>query len=191
MQIMDLLSTIHPLEVKQKINELIREVNRLAPVAGSGIAIARYPSGTVISATEHGSGSGGPPGSDEYDGPFTVELLPNGESLLVRCRDGQNEDAVYAGYIRVGSLLRALEVRSWEVKNGTVYAEVLYEDSESEDGDGTYSIDLYFEESLPEDTDPKRWILRIAEVSCDENGICTISQIWENGDIEVSGRWVR
>lgn len=72
-----------------------------------------------------------------------------------------------------------------------MYAEVLYEESESEEGSGSYSIDLYFEESLPEDSDPKRWILRIAEVSADENGLWNISQIWENGDIEVTGRWLR
>ena len=186
---MDLLSTIHPLEIKRKINELIREVNRLTPVAGSGISMARYPSGTVVSATGSGSGSGASPGSDEYDGPFTVELIQEEEKQLIRCRDGQNENSACAGCIRVGTLLRSVEVRSWEVKSGTVYAEVLYEENES--GEGSYTIDIYFEESLPEDSDPKRWVLRIAEVSCDENGICTISQIWENGDIEVSGRWVR
>ena len=188
---MDLLSTIHPLEVKRKINELIREVNRLTPVAGSGISIARYPSGTVVSATGSGSGSGVSPGSDEYNGPFTVELIQEEDKQLVRCRDGQNENSACAGYIRVGSLLQAVEVRSWDVKSGIVYAEVLYEDSESEDGKGSYTIDIYFEESLPEDSDPKRWILRIAEVACDENDTCTVSQIWENGDVEVSGRWVR
>lgn len=190
---MDMLTTIHPLEVKRKINELIREINRLAPVAGNGIAIARYSSGTIFSVTDAGGGYGTASGSDQYDGPFTVELLQEEEEekQLVRCRDGQDENAPYAGYIRVGSLLKAVEVRSWEAKNGIVYAEVLYEESESEEGSGSYSIDLYFEESLPEDSDPKRWILRIAEVSADENGLWNISQIWENGDIEVTGRWLR
>ena len=188
---MDMLTTIHPLEVKRKINELIREINRLAPVAGNGIAIARYSSGTIFSVTDAGDGYGTASGSDQYDGPFTVELLQEEEKQLVRCRDGQDENAPYAGYIRVGSLLKAVEVRSWEAKNGIVYAEVLYEESESEEGSGTYSINLYFEESLPEDSDPKRWILRIAEVSADENGLWNISQIWENGDIEVTGRWLR
>ena len=118
----------------------------------------------------------------------TTGPLPSNSS---RRKKNSSSAAPYAGYIRVGSLLQALEVRSWEAKSGSVYAEVLYEDNESGDGEGSYSIDLYFEESLPEDSDPKRWILRIAELSCDENGIFTVSQIWENGDIEVSGRWVR
>lgn len=184
---MDNLYTINPQAIKLKINEIIRILNRLEPVAGSGISISKHSCGTVFSARTGASGGFGG-GGDEYDGPFTVELVMENDRESIICHLGDDEKAAIAGYIRVGSLLKTVEVCTWEPKEGTVYAEVLYEDDN--EGGGAFTFGVYFESELPRDSDPKRWILRIAEVSRD-GGSWKVSQIWTGGDVTVSGRWVK
>ena len=47
-------------------------------------------------------------------------------------------------------------------------------------------------EKLPETTDEKRYILRLAEVTCDKDQkTYSVAQIRAVGDIEVLGRWVK
>lgn len=148
-----------------------------------GETILLQEGGTLRVANPNGSGGDGGESTDGYTGPFFVDLAVKDDKEFIFLRDGNDEKAKYAGYIRVGSKMQAIEVCNWDPKEGVVYAEVLYEDDD-------YTIDVYFESDLPQDSDPKRWVMRIANVS-KEDDMWAISQIWTGGDIDVQGRWVK
>ena len=72
-------------------------------------------------------------------------------------------------------------------KPGVVILDIVYDDDTEE-----YDVLFSLEDELPETTDEKRYILRIAEISYDEDTeTWSAAQIRPVGDIEVTGRWVK
>ena len=122
-----------------------------------------------------------------YDGPFSVSLQTGGEGK-------QKKTSLMArgGLISVGSSrLEVEDLTFGEPSAGVVYAEVIYSD-ESE----AYTHGVFFDRELPEDEDPKRWLIRLALVEPKpgagrEESAFKIRQIWTGGDLSVTGRWVK
>ena len=92
-----------------------------------------------------------------------------------------------AGMVTIGSRRMQIEDQVWEPKPGVVILDIVYDDDTEE-----YDVLFSLEDELPETTDEKRYILRIAEISYDEDTeTWSAAQIRPVGDIEVTGRWVK
>lgn len=135
-------------------------------------------SGGTLRAVLRGGGRGIAAASSRPSA-FVVEVI----DTSIWCYNGNEPDGI-AGLITVGSGRFAIAAVSWEAKIGTVYAEVRYDVEQQE-----YIVGVFFESGLPQDADPRRWVLRIAEVQKNGNRY-EVQQIWTAGDIEVLGRWV-
>ena len=77
----------------RRINEIIDFITKHRIVAGSGVSLNRYPSGTVVSV--QGAGSGGSSGSN-YDGYLKAVYDAEKKAFNLVC--GFNEDEEIAGY---------------------------------------------------------------------------------------------
>ena len=172
-------------------NELIDHLQSMRPVAGNGITLQRLSAGTVISTvrTSGKSASGASAESDE--GPFavTIENVNEGgdqPEWRVKLHNTASESGV-AGMVTIGSRRMQIEDQVWEPKPGVVILDIVYDDDTEE-----YDVLFSLEDELPETTDEKRYILRIAEISYDEDTeTWSAAQIRPVGDIEVTGRWVK
>lgn len=172
-------------------NELIDHLQSIRPVAGTGITLQRLSAGTVISTvrTSGKSAAGVSAGAD--DGPFavTIENVNEGGDQTdwrVKLHNSASESGV-AGMVTIGSRRMQIEDQVWEPKPGVVILDIVY-DGDTEEYDVLFSL----EDEIPETTDEKRYILRIAEISYDENSeTWSAAQIRPVGDIEVTGRWVK
>lgn len=173
-------------------NQLIDHLQSCRPVAGAGIRIQRLPAGTVFSASAGSSGGGAAGVTAAGDeGPFAVTIEPVDEEqenpgLVVRLHNTASESGV-AGMLTIGSRRKQIADQEWSPKAGTVILDITYDD-EAEDYTATFSL----EETLPETKDEKRYILRIAEISYNnDTESWSAAQIHPVGDIEVLGRWVK
>ena len=172
-------------------NELIDHLQSMRPVAGNGITLQRLSAGTVISTvrTSGKSAAGVSAGAD--DGPFavTIENVNEGGDQTdwrVKLHNSASESGV-AGMVTIGSRRMQIKDQVWVPKNGVVILDIVY-DGDTEEYDVLFSL----EDEIPETTDEKRYILRIAEISYDENSeTWSAAQIRPVGDIEVTGRWVK
>ena len=172
-------------------NELIDHLQSIRPVAGAGITLQRLSAGTVISTvrTSGKSAAGVSAGAD--DGPFavTIENVNEGGDQTdwrVKLHNSASESGV-AGMVTIGSRRMQIKDQVWVPKNGVVILDIVY-DGDTEEYDVLFSL----EDEIPETTDEKRYILRIAEISYDENSeTWSAAQIRPVGDIEVTGRWVK
>lgn len=172
-------------------NELIDHLQSIRPVAGTGITLQRLSAGTVISTvrTSGKSAAGVSAGAD--DGPFavTIENVNEGGDQTdwrVKLHNTASESGV-AGMVTIGSRRMQIEDQVWEPKPGVVILDIVYDDDTE-----VYDVLFSLEDELPETTDEKRYILRIAEISYDEDTeTWSAAQIRPVGDIEVTGRWVK
>jgi|GEM_PF-6588483 len=173
-------------------NGLLRDhLQSMRLIAGNGIRIQHYPSGTVVSAdVPSGGGTISMPPDEEDGGPFAVEIYDASTDgtpeWRVKLFDSAGESG-NAGMVTIGSYREMIEDQEWEAEAGELYLDVTY-DPETEE----YKIIFDLEEELPETGDEKRYILRIAEIVYDEQtDSYTAHQIRDCGDIEVTGRWVK
>lgn len=173
-------------------NQLIDHLQSSRPVPGAGIRIQRLPAGTIISAARSSGKSGSSVAVDTGDeGPFAVTVEPVDEEQenpeqVVRLHNTASESGV-AGMLTIGSRRKQIADQEWPPKAGVVILDITYDD-ESED----YTVTFSLEETLPETKDEKRYILRIAEISYNnDTESWSAAQIRPVGDIEVLGRWVK
>ena len=176
----------------ERYNQLVDYLNEIRLVAGPGISISRMPAGITLSADVRPVASGTAFQPDSSGGPFAVTIEDNSEAgadepdRIIRLHNSKSETGT-AGMITIGSYREMIEDREWELQEGTVYLDITY-DPETEE----YDIIFDLEAELPDTEDPKRFILRIAEIICDaETETWEAHQIRDYGDIEVPGRWVR
>ena len=82
-------------DIKRKINLIVDFVRAQQPVAGRGVRIRHYTSGTIFEA----SGSGARQSSAEsYDGFFAVSLVRDeNEASVIRIADGSDPESQTAG----------------------------------------------------------------------------------------------
>lgn len=82
-------------DIKRKINQIVDFVRAQQPVAGRGVRIRHYTSGTIFEA----SGSGARQSSAEgYDGFFAVSLVRDeNEASVIRIADGSDPESQTAG----------------------------------------------------------------------------------------------
>ena len=105
---------------------------------------------------------------------------------VVRLHNTASENGV-AGMLTIGSRRKQIADQEWPPKAGVVILDITYDDK-AEDYTATFSL----EETLPETKDEKRYILRIAEISYNNDmESWSAAQIHPVGDIEVLGRWVK
>ena len=172
-------------------NELIDHLQSIRPVAGTGITLQRLSAGTVISTVRTSGKSATGVTAEEDEGPFavTIENLNEGgdqPDWRVKLHNTASESGV-AGMVTIGSWRMQIEDQMWEPKPGVVILDIVYDDDTEE-----YDVLFSLEDELPETTDEKRYILRIAEISYDEDTeTWSAAQIRPVGDIEVTGRWVK
>ena len=126
----------------------------------------------------------------ENGGPFAVEIYNAGDDdspkWKVKLFNSKSESG-NAGMVTIGSYREMIEDREWDAQEGTVYLDVTY-DPETEE----YDVIFDLEEELPDTGDEQRYILRIAEITYDdESETWDAHQIRDYGDIEVLGRWVK
>ena len=173
-------------------NQLIDHLHETHLVPGAGIRIQRLPAGTIISAARSSGKSGSSVAVDAgVEGPFAVTVEPVAEEQenpgrVVRLHNTASESGV-AGMLTIGSRRKQIADQEWPPKAGVVILDVTYDDK-AEDYTATFSL----EETLPETVDEKRYILRIAEISYNnDTESWSAAQIHPVGDIEVLGRWVK
>lgn len=172
-------------------NELIDHLQSMRPVAGNGITLQRLSAGTVISTMRTSGKSAAGVSTESDEGPFavTIENVNEGggqPEWRVKLHNTASESGV-AGMVTIGSRRMQIEDQVWEPKPGVVILDIVYDDDTEE-----YDVLFSLEDELPETTDEKRYILRIAEISYDEDTeTWSAAQIRPVGDIEVTGRWVK
>lgn len=172
-------------------NELIDHLQSMRPVAGNGITLQRLSAGTVISTVRTSGKSAAGVSTESDEGPFavTIENVNEGgdqPEWRVKLHNTASESGV-AGMVTIGSRRMQIEDQVWEPKPGVVILDIVYDDDTEE-----YDVLFSLEDELPETTDEKRYILRIAEISYDEDTeTWSAAQIRPVGDIEVTGRWVK
>ncbi len=170
--------------------QLLDHLQSMRLIAGNGIRLRYYSNGTMIEA-ENPSGVGAAPVRTEEDaGPFAVEVYNAGsdESPEWRVRLFNSDSrSGKAGLVTVGSYREMIEDLDWDAEPGVVYLDITY-DPETE----KYNVIFDLEDELPETGDEQRYILRIGEITYDEETeTYTAHQIRDYGDIEVLGRWVK
>lgn len=168
-------------------NQMIDHLYEIRPVAGSGIQIQRMPAGMRFSATARG-GSSGSGGSFGDLGPFAVTLEVDAETKKQSVKmHNSASDGEIAGLVTIGSSRFEIKNQEWAPAAGIVFCDITC-NAES----GEYQVLFSLAEKLPETTDEKRYILRLAEVTCDKDQkTYSVAQIRAVGDIEVLGRWVK
>ena len=180
----------------------------------SGIAPVRISSGSGIYGTPDGHGCltlsdsgpimvipnagnatwkyailGGASGGGAQRGPFDAELALDGENWKLTCIDTLARQN--AGIVHCGTHRQAIPYRTWKVtKAGVLFLDILY--TPAQDGSGTYSINVFFEDELPAPVqDERRVIVRLAQVTGDAEDGFTLHKYRTPGDYTVAGRWVR
>ena len=145
------------------------------------------PAGMRFSATA-GGGSSGSGGSFGDLGPFAVTLEENAETKKQTVKmHNSASDGEIAGLVTIGSSRFEIKNQEWAPAAGIVFCDITC-NAES----GEYQVLFSLAEKLPETTDEKRYILRLAEVTCDKDQkTYSVAQIRAVGDIEVLGRWVK
>lgn len=170
-------------------NQLVDHLHEIRPVAGAGIRIQRLPAGTQFSARSSGGGGGGGGAAEGDLGPFavTLELNPESQKVMVKMFNSAAPESELAGIVTVGSTRFEAKKQEWEPKKGQLFCDVTC-NAESEE----YKVTFALEEKLPETKDEKRFILRLAEITQNQdNQVYTVAQVRKVGDIEVTGRWVK
>ena len=171
-------------------NQLIDHLSQSRPVAGPGIRIQHLAAGLTISATARGGGSSGGGSSPATGGPFavTLEEVGTGDAprWLVRLHNSASDGEI-AGIVTVGSSRFEIKNQEWSPAAGIVFCDITC-NAES----GEYQVLFSLADKLPETTDEKRYLLRLAEVTFDtDQKTYRVAQIRAVGDIEVLGRWVK
>ena len=169
-------------------NQLVDHLHEIRPVAGSGIKIQRLPAGMRISASVGGGGGGSSDVLLEARGPFAVTLEENIETNTQTVKmHNSASDGEIAGLVTIGSSRFEIKNQEWAPAAGIVFCDITC-NAES----GEYQVLFSLAEKLPETTDEKRYILRLAEVTYDKDQkTYSVAQIRAVGDIEVLGRWVK
>lgn len=184
----------------------------------SGIAPVRIASGNGLYGSPDGKGSliladsglfmvipnakstiwkhallGGGIGANAQKGPFDSELVQekDEDEWKLTCIDTlarQNAGIVFSGTHR-----ETIAARSWNVTQaGVLFLDILYTPSVDDTGNGTYSINVFFETELPAPIpDERRIVVRLAEVRGDRKNGFRLLKYREPGDYTVTGRWVR
>ena len=138
-----------------------------------------------------GSNEGDGNGQSVADsGPFAVEIFNEGTAgsprWRIRLYNSQSDSGI-AGLLTIGSYREEIEDQEWEAQEGVVYLEVTYDPDTEE-----YQVVFDIESGIPETEEERRYILRIAEITYDEEtDMYTAHQIRRCGDIEILGRWVQ
>lgn len=140
--------------------------------------------------TVPGDGDGSTAVSKEKGGPFALEIYNAGSDETpewrVKLLNSESRSGK-AGLVTIGSYREMIEDLDWDAEPGMVYLDVTY-DPETEE----YNVIFDLEDELPETGDEQRYILRIGEITYDEETeTYTAHQIRDYGDIEVLGRWVK
>lgn len=170
---------------------LLDHLQSMRLIAGNGIRIQHYANGTVIEAEAASAGAAAAVQPDEEDGgPFAVEIYNAGSDEApewrVKLLNSESRSGK-AGLVTIGSYREMIEDLDWDAEPGMVYLDVTY-DPETEE----YNVIFDLEDELPETGDEQRYILRIGEITYDEETeTYTAHQIRDYGDIEVLGRWVK
>ena len=176
-----------------RFNQLIDYLREIRLVAGPGIRINRLPAGIKLSTNVlSGAASTAFQPDTGNGGPFAVTIEEVSEdnadepNRIIRLYDSSSDSGT-AGMVTIGSYREMIEDQKWDAQAGIVYLDITY-DPETEE----YDIIFDLEDELPETGDEQRYILRIAEITHDEEtDTWEAHQIRDYGDIEVLGRWVR
>lgn len=188
------LPAVPPRRVSQIEPSWFRTLNECLEFAmthpqGDGSTILQDPAGS-LRLVGGGDGDGSSSPSSEDSGPFAAEVYNagTGETPEWRVRLFNSKSASgTAGIVIIGSYRKTVEDMDWPAQTGMLYLDITY-DSETRE----YKVLFDLEDALPETGDERRYILRIAEITYDEQSDSyTAHQIREYTDVEISGRWVK
>jgi hypothetical protein len=123
------------MRIVQAIRALIREARANRVMPGKGIAVARTPTGTIITRLEDAPGGGGG-GQSEYNGYFTLKLVQEGSNTRIYVCDGAtwNEEERSSGPSLLHLNQRNFWIeRGWAPVTKSQYVVVCWEDAVEED----------------------------------------------------------
>ena len=157
-------------DIKRKINQIVDFVRAQQPVAGRGVRIRHYTSGTIFEA----SGSGARQSSAEsYDGFFAVSLVRDeNEASVIRIADGSDPESQTAGIAYVNG--KAVEFPVALKTDGTEHSyEILDAPGDLIDTEAEISYHLLAQITGSGDSTSVRQVLKYA-----------VPQLWIAGECE-------
>lgn len=172
-------------------NMLIDHLNEIRLVAGYGISINKMAAGTIIKVLHNRGNSGQSSIISGGTGPFAVDILNTGNeenpALKAVLHNSSSAESKTAGLLTIGSYRESVPKQEFDPVSGTLFLDVVFDDKTEK-----YTCKFALQAKLPDTSDQKRYIYRIAEIQYNsETQKYVAVQIHPYGDIEVSGRWVK